>query len=170
MPKTVERDIEDTRTDREKVKIDRSQLDDEWCRIADDIYAAAEKVTDFEAEILALNRRKKKLQTSFKLKIRAAPEDYGLEKLTEAGIEDALSNIKKYREADEAVEDVKILQMRAKNLVTGLVEKRRGLESVMTLFGWGYFADPKDKTSAADSMRREATNGRIQSALKKKGR
>lgn len=169
MPR-VQREAVDRRTDKEKVHIDPNELDVEWCRIADDIYEAAEKVTDVEAVILIRETKKTRITNEMDLKIRQEPQAFGLETVTEPAVKAALARDKSIQKAEARLHDARISLMRAKNLVTGLLEKRRGLEHLVTLQGQNYFATPRDKTGIGGDMRRKNIDDKISTKLQKKGK
>lgn len=167
--KTVQRD-RDERTPEEKIQVSPEELDVEWCRIARDIYQAAEAVTDAEENVLLAEAKKTKVMTERDLEIRQAPSVFGLEKLTEAGVKSVLLDDKAVQKADEKCRHARLIHSRAKNLVTGLTEKRRALENLVTLHGLNYFAEPRDKTGVGEKMRREKTTNRINERLTTKGK
>lgn len=124
--------------------IDPHQLDEEWLqqpslymRYAQES-AMAQKIKDKAKERLELIRA----QTD--KKIRTDPEQYGLKKVTETTVANAILENEEYQQAkndyDELNYDFNIMQ----SAVRAFDQRKKALEGIVTLYVGNYFSGPKE--------------------------
>jgi hypothetical protein len=139
---------------KEAIPIDEENLDKEWLAIAEQIFNAAEAVSEAEGEYLAAKAKLEERKTTTSSDVRESPKDYGLKKVTEAAIIQKVNGHPRVQKANDACLSARAKHERAKNVVTGLMEKRRAMENYVRLFEIKWFAEPRDKTGAASDMRK----------------
>lgn len=123
-------------------EIDLLQLDIECARQADRFFHWSQQAVEASFESEQMKFRLDVLQAKLEMECRQSPEDFGLVKPTEAGISAAVKCSEKYQKfQDEYLEARK-----TKNLldaaVAAMEQKKRMLESLITLHGQQYFAGP----------------------------
>jgi len=77
------------------------------------------------------------------LKIRSNPEKYGLEKITEAAIQNTILTSKQYQEVNQTMLDARYEAEMAKGAVRAMEQRKDALENLVRLHGQQYFAGPK---------------------------
>ena len=117
------------------------------------IVGAADKVVELEEKLTRLRNKAKLERTELSGKVRKKPEKYGIIKITEAAIKDVVESYP--LEADELVIEMTTRHGKAKNIVTGLMEKRRAMESILEMYNLQWWAIPKDKKGNAPKMKQE---------------
>lgn len=125
------------------VQIDPDNLDKECISLASDYlnaaFHAAEARMDVDESKNALDVVKSDLQRD----IRERPDKYGLQKVTEGGVESVVIGLKEYRNALTKLNDAKRDAELSQALVWALEHKKRALTLLVELHGTSYFANPK---------------------------
>jgi hypothetical protein len=75
--------------------------------------------------------------------IRAAPKKFGVERISEKAVEEAMVLQPEYQDAKKAVNSAKRAVGILKAAVGGLDHKKQSLENLTYLQGQGYYAEPK---------------------------
>lgn len=75
-------------------------------------------------------------------KIRESPEDYGLAKVTEASVSNAILNEDGYKDAYETYLSAKYESDMASGAVNAFEHRKSALENLVRLYGQQYFAGP----------------------------
>ena len=125
------------------IQIDESSLDVEWLGQA----TLMMKYTKNSAMAFSdLDQTKEALdivRAGIDLKIRNHPEEFGLEKTTEAAIQNTILLDKKYQEVNKVYLDARYEFEMAKGAVRAFEQRKDALENLVRLHGQQYFAGPK---------------------------
>ena len=128
------------------VAIDKGQLDEEWVkqptrylRYAMDAADAYEKFTEAKAILEAV-------KAEIDRKIRANPESYGLEKITESVITTMIPGTSEYLSGLKIVRRAKHKYDILQAVVSALEHKKRALEKLCDLHSQSYFSTPREPT------------------------
>lgn len=125
------------------VKIDQLALDKECVQLPSDYLKYALAAADLKQMV---DERKSYLDTveaDMAKRVRDRPAKYGLEKVTEAAIREAVQTSQQYQKALTELNHAKHTLDRAQAVVWALEHKKRSLVLLVDLHGMGYFADPK---------------------------
>jgi len=148
------------------VSIDENSLDVEWLRQAELMMKYSKLAAKFR---LLQDKAKESLdlmKASLDLSIRTTPEEYGLTKVTESAISNAITTDKAYTdclaEYNQARYDAEI----ARAAVTALDHKKSALENLVKLFGQQYFAGPSIPRDITE-MKEQAQRKRVQESNSK---
>ena len=104
--------------------------------------------------------------------VRADPEKYGIEKLTEAGVKATILSQPDYKEANAKYIDAKFESKVATGAVKAFEQRKSMLETLARLHGQQYFAGPKvpHDLSAEKEKRQERITASIGGTLKPRQR
>lgn len=123
-------------------EIDPSRLDLECTLQTDKFFRWAQAAVEANAEVDRAKLNLDVVKTKLELECRKNPEHFGLAKATEAAVDAA---VKCHEDYQNAVEDFHEARREAKLLdvaVNTMEQKKRMLESLITLHGQQYFAGP----------------------------
>lgn len=106
--------------------------------------------------------------------VRANPKTYGIDKISEAAVKEAVTRDGSVRSWKEKVAEAKFAVTEADNVVSALDMRRRALENLVQLHGQQYFSEPRDRTGsgigkAAKEQARQETRRHVSDRLNKKG-
>ncbi len=138
------------------IMIDHTALDIEWIRQPDRmrkyaLHAAATKRTaDLAKERLDVIRAKEDAS------IRANPSRYGLEKITESAIQNAILLQPIYQEASEALNESRYEHEVALAAVRAMDQRKTALENLVRLLGMSYFAGPQAPRDLSEEFLKQA--------------
>lgn len=123
-------------------KINPGQLDVEAVQQADLFYKWAEKSVEAKTDLNKANLQLDLLEAELQLKCRDKPEEFGLSKITEKGVDTAVKRHGAYIDArKECIEAQRISSLLDK-AVMAMEQKKRMIEVLVTLHGQQYFAGP----------------------------
>lgn len=132
--------------------IDESQLEKEWVNqpskyreYADKLAAARKKLADRKAELDVV-------EADLKQRIRKQPQKFGIDKVTEGAINEVVTLNKEYQNALSSVNDAKYLVDLYDGTTTALEHRKKALESLVFLWGQGYFAEPKVRKGTEEAV------------------
>lgn len=126
----------------EDKSIDVSQLDLECALQAERFYYWSQKAIEASFEVEQLKFRMDTLQARLEMECRQNPENFGLIKPTEAGIAAAVRIHKKYQDMQEKYLEARKNYKLLEAAVNTMDQKKRMIESLITLHGQQYFAGP----------------------------
>ena len=122
--------------------IDPSQLDMECVRQADRFFAWAERAAEAGAEVDRTKLTMEVTQARLEIECRQTPEKFGLVKITEGGIKAAVIMSDRYEDARQAHINARRESALLDAAVAAMEQKKRMIESLITLHGQSYFAGP----------------------------
>ena len=122
--------------------IDPERLDVECIRQPERFFYWAQQAVEASVEVERARLRADVTEARLEIECRQKPEEFGIAKPTESAIKAAVKIHPKYRKAYKkylkARENAKLLDA----AVTAMEQKKRMLESLITLHGQQYFAGP----------------------------
>ncbi len=123
--------------------IDESALDIEWLRQPELML----KYTDLQArakkEVARLKEKVLVVAAEITKAVREDPESYGLDKVTEKGIESVVASEKEYREVLKEQREAQYELDMLYGATTAVDHRRSALENMVKLLGQQYYAGPK---------------------------
>lgn len=125
------------------VSIDDSALDVEWLQQANltlkycQLEAEASKQVDEAKAALDI------IKADLDKDIRSDPDSWGLPKITEGAIQNAITASTKYKEAEETLRNAHYELNMVKAAVRAIYIKKDALENLVRLHGQQYFAGPR---------------------------
>lgn len=134
------------------VEIDPMELDREWVRqprlvmkYAEQLAAANERLdaakADFDATKAEIDRD-----------IRADPDRFGISKITETTVANAIVLQDDYRDAQDDVIKRKYERDLLQAVVNALEHRKRALEGLVSLHGMDYFSSPKTDRESQEAL------------------
>jgi len=168
----------DNKIKRDMFDIDLTRLDEEWIgqpklffKYASELVDAKRQVEEAKAE---LDVNKAKLDQA----IRNNPEGFGLIKITESSISNAIILQPEYQEALKSITKSKYKADLIQAAVSALDHRKSALERLVSLHGQNYFATPTPQDIASkeqveriekEIVRRKLRHKRENKAKKEKG-
>ncbi len=142
---------------------DRYHLDEELVNQPRYYFEFAERLADARRDHERAEANKDLTYAELDQKMRANPEVFGIEKVTEGSVKQAITVHKKYQSAVataiDAKHDMDVLQ----GAVTALDHRKRALEKLCELFLANYFANPRingdSRTKMEEDGKRAARTG-----------
>ncbi len=112
----------------------------------------AHLAADLRRDLDEAKSRLEVTQAKLGQQIRSKPEEYGLEKVTEAGVSGVILTLGKYQEASQEVIKVRHELEIAQAAVSALEVKKRSLTLLVELHGSSYFASPKLSSAGREAV------------------
>ena len=125
------------------ITIDDSALDIEWLEQPQLMIKYIRHASQTSRDLDKAKENLDIVKAEIDLKIRSNPEKYGLEKVTEAAIQNTILTSKQYQEVNQTMLDVKYEAEMAKGAVRAMEQRKDALENLVRLHGQQYFAGPK---------------------------
>lgn len=166
--------------------VDQHRLDEEWVRQPKLFHEYAVKLADARAEVDRLKAKRdlaeeqvEYVAAEINSMIRQDPEQFGLPKVTEDAIKNAVRTHQDYIDAQEKVHKIRQREIEARRevgvleaAVNALEHKKRSLENLVELFLRDYFSSPRAPKAAShakmDEMKMEARKTRADNRRGKK--
>jgi hypothetical protein len=125
------------------VQIDEHNLDKECIRLPSDYLKFAHLAADAKRDVDEIKNRLEVVQADLSKEIRAKPEDFGLDKVTETAISSTILTQPRYQKGLGRLQEAKHKADLAQAVVWALEHKKRTLTLLVELHGMGYFSSPK---------------------------
>lgn len=125
------------------VLIDEDHLDKECIAMPAAYLSYAKLQADLNHEVAELKASLAVVEADVGRKIRQNPDVYGIEKITEASVSEALAIHKDCRVARSKYRKAQYDHELAQAVVNALEHKKRSLTLLVELHGLGYFASPR---------------------------
>jgi len=142
-------DLEESRA---VVQIDEHNLDKECVRLPTDYLKYSHVAVDAKRDLEDMKNRLEVIQAELAKGIRANPENYGLEKVTEKAVDMTVLTLPRYQKALARVQTLKHDADLAQAVVWALEHKKRTLTLLVELFGMGYFSSPKISKAGREAV------------------
>ena len=141
--------------------IDEDRLDREWARQADLFHDAALKLADARLALEEAEAEFALVEAEQDREVRLHPQTFGLEKVTDKAVANAVVRSTPYGAAQKQVIERKHAADVLKALVDALSHKKAALEYLTRLRLSDFYADPRnlgprEEREAAAELRREA--------------
>lgn len=146
------------------VQIDELNLDKECIRLPSDYLKFATLSADKKRDVDEAKNRLEVVEASITKRVRTDPEEFGIEKVTEGAIRDAVQLSKEFQAASKVLIEAKHDAELAQAVVWALEHKKRTLTLLVDLHGMGYFSNPKVSTAGReelDRMSKTATRRKV---------
>lgn len=146
------------------LEIDELQLDKECVSLPSLILKAGQDVADYRHEVDSCKTALDVIQSELSLEIRKDPEQFGLEKTTEATITSVITIHPKITMAQKNLAIAKHDLDVANAFANALEAKKRSLQMLVELHSMGYFNEVKPP-----SRDREAHEMRMKKQIRRRG-
>jgi len=147
------------------VEIDKNNLDKECIHLPNDYIVAARHAAEARLEMDERKATLDVVEAELAKAIRADPESFEIEKLTEATLTSTILLQPRYQKARGVYQKAKHESDLAQALVWALEHKKRSLTLLVELHGLGYFSDVK-----VSEKGREAVNDMLRKKVHRKFR
>ncbi len=125
--------------------IDLSQLEIEWQGQAPMYEKAAKGLAEARRAAAELDIELTVVKAEAGKEVRTNPDEFGMEKVTEAAIKEAVDTHKKVIRLRKKMAEARYLVDLLEGTCRALEHRKRALEKEVELFLAGYFAAPKEK-------------------------
>lgn len=125
------------------IEIDGEALDQEWLEQPKLMLRYTRHLADMKKNLDDAKQELDISKAEADKKIRTNPEKYGIEKITEASVANAILNEKGYKAAYTAFLEAKYETDMAQGAVQAFEQRKSALENLVKLYGQNYFAGPK---------------------------
>lgn len=126
--------------------IDEHNLEKEWVKQPQLIYQLSNEIATIQYKIDSLKLKMVIHESELSVDIRANPEKYGLDKVTEKAIENIITNDEKRKKMEATLIEYQLNLSMLKGAYTALEHKKKALENLVHLLTIDYFAQPTVKT------------------------
>jgi hypothetical protein len=141
--------------------IDEYNLDLEWKRQPTLYLEMATELADAKGDHDAAKSDFEIVKAKLSMNIRSNPNSFGLDKVTESTVNNALVTQKNYAIAQSGVIKAKHKVDLLQAVVVALEHRKRALESLVSLHGQKYFSEPLARTETDQEALEDATKTRI---------
>ena len=124
------------------IRIDPDALDVEWLQQASLTFTYADHCAKVRQDLDYVKQRMDIIMAELDSEVRSDPEEFGLEKITEAAIRNAIIQTTKYQEIHAEYLSAKYEYEMAQAAIKALDQKKSALENLVRLHGQSYFAGP----------------------------
>jgi hypothetical protein len=136
------------------VQIDPNNLDKECIRLPSQYLQYAHTSAELKRDVDELKAELEVTEADLSKEIRANPNEFGIEKVTESAISGVVITSKRYRKALQNLQEVRYHQELAQAVVWALEHKKRSLTLLVELHGMGYFSAPKVSPEGKEAVER----------------
>lgn len=140
--KRRERKQEQERSD-SFLEIDEHRLHEEWMNQPRLYFRWAEKLAEAKQRLEEAKAELELVRAELDYEVRSNPEQYNLDKITEAVVKATVNAQERYREAERAVISCKHAVDVHQAAVNALDHRKRALQGLVELFLANYFAVPR---------------------------
>ena len=150
------------------LRIDEDALDVEWLDQPNlmqkyvRISAQADKRVDVAKEALEY------CQAELEMQIRADPESFGVEKITDKSVSAAILIQEEYQEKQKELIEAKFEAKVANGAVKSMDQRKVALENLVKLHGQSYFAGPKVPRDLSDEWQKREKQKRVDTKISSK--
>jgi len=148
------------------ISIDEEALDIEWLEQPRLMMQYSKHLAQARMELDELKQALEITKAEIDRKIRATPEKYKLEKITDKSIESITITSSEYKQAFQEYLDAKYEADMAMSAVRAFEQRKEALENLVRLHGQQYFAGPKVPRDI--SWEREEKQKKVQSGIASK--
>lgn len=152
------------------VSIDDSALDVEWLAQSSLTFKYCKIEADARKALDDAKARLDIIKAELDQDIRANPESFGLPKVTESAIGNAISASKKCKDAEEEVRQASYELNMAQAAVRSIYAKKDALENLVRLHGQQYFAGPSVPRDLSKEWEKKAQQTKSNTKVKIKRR
>ena len=149
--------------------IDENQLDIEWLEQPSLMLKYCNYESQMEQNLDIEKTKLDLLKSELDSQIRKNPSDFGVEKITETVVLNAVIATEEYQEAYLTYLDVKFERDVAKNAVKAFSQRKDALENLVKLHGQSYFAGPRIPRNISEErqMKQKSSDEKVANRLKR---
>jgi hypothetical protein len=135
-----------------RLEIDENRLDDEWIGQPRLYYEYASKLADAKRDLEEAKAEAEVTKANLAQLIRTDPEKFGLVKVTEKSVEEAVAVQNDLADALREVREARHLVDVLTGAVASLDHRKKALEKLVELFLANYYSSPKASGRAGEAM------------------
>lgn len=150
------------------VHIDEGALDVEWRNQPARYLEVAEAQSDAAAEVSRLVDRLESAESELGGMIRANPEMYGITKLTDPAVKEAVSSSERVKRLKDEIIEAKRTQSRLSGLLAAMDHRRRALENLVELWARNYHSEPRPISAEAREKVNASETGAVHDEIGKR--
>jgi len=139
--------------EQEVLLIDEHALDKECVRLPNDYWRAAHAAAEAKRDVAEAEAELEVISATLGQQIRDTPGKFGLEKVTEPGVKEAVRASKQYRDASRVVIEAKYQQDLAEALVRAFEMKKRALTNLVELHGMGWYGSVRPSAKGREAVK-----------------
>lgn len=148
------------------IRIDETALDIEWLEQPQLMLKYAKELAWRSRTVDEAKERIDVVRAEVDRKIRAYPEKYGLEKITEAVVQNTILLQPEYKDALKEYNDERYEYDITRAAVRAFEQRKDALENLVRLHGQQYFAGPRmPRDLTAEKRKREETRKKANAAV-----
>jgi hypothetical protein len=132
------------------LSIDRNNLEEEWITQPEAYYHWAKRAADAQLEYDRSKANLDVVRAEVDRAVRDGPMSFGIGKLTETAVSNAVLSTTAYKEAYEELNLAKHALQIAQAAVNALEHKKRALTMLVELWIRSYYADPQAKSEVPE--------------------
>lgn len=125
------------------IRIDDTALDVEWLEQPSLMFKYAKHSAFCAAKMETLKQQLDLIKAALDKRIRATPEKFEIEKITEAAVSNTILSQPEYQEIEEQYREARHDYEIARAAVNAITTRKDALENLVRLHGMQYFAGPK---------------------------
>ena len=148
------------KTDPKILDIDEYQLDVEWKNQPGLYLRYSQELSEAKMEYEIAKSQLELTKAELDGAIREKPEDFGLDKITESAVSNAIILQEEYQDDLLLMQQAKYLVDALQGVVIALDHRKRALQGLVDLHGYNYFAEPRSKApdmTTRDSVEKKTT-------------
>lgn len=151
------------------VTIDESALDVEWLEHPSKVLRYGKHLAGVLRRLELAKESLNVVKAEIDKAIRQKPGNYGIDKITETQVSNAVILDEAYQEANKEVIELRYEYEMSKTAFQAITSRRDALQSLTSLYGQQYFAGPRIPRDLANEMeKRRTSNATVASKLKRK--
>ncbi len=154
---------------RSEFRISAGCLDKEWLAQPERVYDYCTQLAEAKQQLNQAKATLELVEAEGDRDVRLHPSTYGIDKLSEARIKNAVILTASYRQAYKEVIQAQHACDVLQAAVTALEHKKRALENLVHLFSMSYFSEPKAEEGDYDAMRESRRDRVLRTKTKKEG-
>jgi hypothetical protein len=148
------------------ISIDENALDIEWLEQPSLVFKYSQWSAKCKLEVDRASEKLNIIKAELDQKVREDPEKYGVSKVTENAISNAIISHSKYQDAKADYLDKKYEAEMAQAAVWALNDKKAALENLVRLNGQNYFAGPSVPRDLSKEWIKKAEQRKVNSSIR----
>jgi len=155
---------------KDSIAINASALDVEWVNQPALMGEWCEKLADAKAEVDRAKERRDIVMAELDKEMRLKPEKFGLEKVTESALSNAIKLEERFLAANEEVIEATHEVDTINAVVRALDHKKKALEMLVQLHGQQYFAGPSTPRDLNEELLENQRRSGVRKGVRKRMR
>lgn len=152
------------------ITIDETSLDLEWLDQPRLMMRYVRHAADMRKEMDEAKERLDNEQAELDKKVRSNPERYGIDKITETAVRNAVLSHERFKKVNEEYMEASYEHNMAQGAVRAIETKKTALENLVRLHGQQYFAGPKIPRDLHDEVTKRNKQDRADAVVQRPAR